>query len=164
LGQKRTAGITTHVAVRDKKASFGVAGLRAGPLVDRADGYLVAIGTYNFNVAPGVPAVPVGGRWSYSGSANQLWRLEKLSSTGRTAIPPILLPVRTSLRFQVANPQKVTLSLMSAKGQILTTFIQSVAASKNQAALDLTTLPAGLYTLQFWKDNQLFLRKLVIAG
>jgi hypothetical protein len=53
--------------------------------------------------------------------------------------------------------------LIGANGQILRTFTQSVAAGDNQAALDLTSLPAGLYTLQLWKDNQLFSRKLVIA-
>jgi hypothetical protein len=53
--------------------------------------------------------------------------------------------------------------MLQPLAQVLTTFTQSVAAGDNEAALDLTNLPTGLYTLQLWKDKQLFLQKLVIA-
>jgi lysophospholipase L1-like esterase len=121
--------------------------------------------------------------WSYSGTANQLWRLQGVSSTGRTAttgtdlagekpgeertekivISPNPATGKTNVYFEVVNPQEVTLTLISAKGQVITTFTRSVAAGDNQAELDLTNLPPGLYTLQLWKDKQLFLQKLVIA-
>ncbi|CAA9210724.1 MAG: CE3 / CBM13 / GH5_35 [uncultured Cytophagales bacterium] len=121
--------------------------------------------------------------WTYSGNANQLWRLQKVRSTGRTAmigteptgqtreeertekilVSPNPTKGKTSLYFEVVNPQEVTVTLISAKGQVLRTFTQSVAAGNNQAELDLTTLPAGLYTLQLWKDKQLFFHKLVLA-
>jgi len=118
--------------------------------------------------------------WSYGGSANQLWRLQSVRATGRTAmdlagaipgeekteeilVSPNPTTGKTSLRFAVVHPQEVTFTLISTKGQILTTFTRSVAAGDNAAALDLTHLPAGLYTLQLWKDKRLFLRKLVIA-
>jgi hypothetical protein len=121
--------------------------------------------------------------WTYSGNANQLWRLQGVSSTGRTAMPgtdlagetpgeertgeirvsPNPATGKTSLHFEAANPGEVRLTLIGVSGQVLRTFTQSVAAGDNQAELDLTNLPTGLYTLQLWKDQQLFLRKLVIA-
>lgn len=121
--------------------------------------------------------------WSYGGSANQLWRLQGVSAAGRTAlagmdlagetpdeartekmlVSPNPTTGKTSLYFEVTNPGEVRLTLISTSGQVLRAFTQSVTAGDNEAALDLTHLPTGLYTLQLWKDKQLFLRKLVIA-
>jgi hypothetical protein len=83
--------------------------------------------------------------------------------TEKIVISPNPATGKTNVYFEVVNPQEVTLTLISAKGQVITTFTRSVAAGDNQAELDLTNLPPGLYTLQLWKDKQLFLQKLVIA-
>jgi hypothetical protein len=121
--------------------------------------------------------------WTYSGNANQLWRLQGVSSSGRATmteidsagetpreerteeilVSPNPTTGKASLYFNVVNPQKVTLTLINVKGQVIKRFAQSVAAGGNQAELDLTNIPAGLYILQLWKDELLFWQKLVLA-